>query len=272
MRYIIDSDLHIHSHLSLCSEDPLQTPEAILEHAKNNGLKYICLTDHFWDELAGECCEEFYWHQGFAHISECKPLPQAEGITFAFGCETDFDHDLRLGVSEERMDEFSFIIVPLNHFHFRGFSISAEDYDSHDPKRVADCLMSRFHGLLDKNLPFEKIGIAHLTDCLTMWYRKNFADHIDVCNAISDKQWHDAFTRAAEKGVGIELNFVAAKYSPEQLPDILRVYRIAKECGCKFYFGSDAHTRVGHAASIPHFNAIVDLLDLKESDKFLPAL
>jgi len=49
MKYIVDNDLHIHSYLSSCSDDPEQTPEAILSHAKKYGLKTICLTDHFWD-------------------------------------------------------------------------------------------------------------------------------------------------------------------------------------------------------------------------------
>ena len=50
MRYIWDNDMHIHSNLSLCSRDPLQTPERILQYAKDNNLKTIVLTDHCWDE------------------------------------------------------------------------------------------------------------------------------------------------------------------------------------------------------------------------------
>ena len=50
MRYIVDNDLHIHSRLSLCSGDENQTPQAILDYAEKNGLKTICITDHFWDE------------------------------------------------------------------------------------------------------------------------------------------------------------------------------------------------------------------------------
>ena len=36
MKFIIDHDLHIHSHLSLCSHDDAQTPARILEYAKDN--------------------------------------------------------------------------------------------------------------------------------------------------------------------------------------------------------------------------------------------
>ena len=50
MKYKIDHDLHIHSKLSVCSQDELQTKENILKYAIQNNLKQICLTDHFWDE------------------------------------------------------------------------------------------------------------------------------------------------------------------------------------------------------------------------------
>ncbi|MBP3370026.1 MAG: PHP domain-containing protein [Clostridia bacterium] len=50
MKYAIDHDYHIHSMLSSCSNDPEQSTERILQYAKENGLKKICITDHFWDE------------------------------------------------------------------------------------------------------------------------------------------------------------------------------------------------------------------------------
>ena len=50
MRYVYDHDLHIHSRISLCSGDPEETNERILQYARDNRLSTICLTDHFWDE------------------------------------------------------------------------------------------------------------------------------------------------------------------------------------------------------------------------------
>ncbi len=46
MRFRYDHDFHIHSQLSLCSNDPEQSPERILACAKENGLTDIVLTDH----------------------------------------------------------------------------------------------------------------------------------------------------------------------------------------------------------------------------------
>ena len=73
MKYIVDNDLHIHSQLSSCSSDPAQSNERILKYAEENGLKTICITDHFWDEnIPGAF--SVYQGQDFEHICLAKPL------------------------------------------------------------------------------------------------------------------------------------------------------------------------------------------------------
>ena len=51
MKFKVDHDLHIHSQLSACSRDPEQTTQRLLEHAREDGLTTICVTDHFWDDV-----------------------------------------------------------------------------------------------------------------------------------------------------------------------------------------------------------------------------
>ena len=105
---IVDNDLHIHSQLSRCSRDSEQTGEAILQYAQENGMKTICLTDHFWDETV-EGASDWYAHQNYAHITQALPLPQAEGVRFLFGCETDMDKNLTVGLSGEKQELFDFM-------------------------------------------------------------------------------------------------------------------------------------------------------------------
>jgi histidinol phosphatase-like PHP family hydrolase len=118
MRYVVDHDYHIHSQLSECSSHPEQTTANILKYAKNNGLKKICLTDHFWDDLVGSP-SPWYAPQDFAHICEALPLPKDDEVEFVFGCESDFDKIFRVGVSKERLDKFDFIVIPTTHLHMR---------------------------------------------------------------------------------------------------------------------------------------------------------
>ena len=51
MKFQIDHDLHIHSRLSFCSDDPEQTTDAILRYGETNGMTSLALTDHYWDRL-----------------------------------------------------------------------------------------------------------------------------------------------------------------------------------------------------------------------------
>lgn len=258
MKFIIDHDLHIHSQLSRCSNHAEQTAENILKYAKENGLKHICITDHFWDEKVPGA-SQWYSTQGFANISKILPLPKEDGIRFDFGCETDMNMDMTLGIARSTIDKLDFVIVPTNHLHNTGVSIP-EGMNSVSER--AKFFMARNHALLDMDLPFEKMGLAHFTCSLLTYYGEGTSD--ELLDYITDAEYIDLFNRIAKCGMGVELN-TSLQESASQ--SALRPYRIARECGCKFYLGSDAHTPRELAAAMPRFRAIVDALDLTENDK-----
>ncbi|NLE12186.1 MAG: hypothetical protein GX628_00760 [Clostridiales bacterium] len=259
MRYIFDHDLHIHSYLSLCSNNPEQNKDNILKYAIDNGLKTICLTDHYWDEsVPYEGLIDFYIKQDTAHIKKALPLPRADGVRFMFGCETDLAKDLTLGISRAMIDELDFIIIPTNHLHMHGFTCRGDE----GVEERARLCVDRLDAVLNMDLPFHKIGMAHFTCGLIMKGR-----YIEVLDAISNFDLHRIFAKAALRGVGIELNF-PAKMPEEHMASMLRPYLIAKEEGCLFYFGSDAHGPKELAAEKENAETIIDLLDLTEDMKF----
>ena len=263
MRYVFDHDLHIHSYLSGCSDDPEQNPQRMLQYAKEFGLKQLCITDHFWDEKVPGAENSYLKGQGVAHISRIKPLPQADGIEFLFGCETDMDQNMQLGVSKETMDLLDFIVIPTTHMHMVGFVISEEDCTIEGKARV---WVERLEALLAKDLPFHKIGIAHLTcSLIDSSSRENY---IKVLNLLREEDLYRVFKKAAEVGCGIELNSDDMRLRPGEEEAILRIYRIAKECGCKFYGGSDAHHPATLDAAKAIYERAIDLLELDENDKF----
>lgn len=262
MRFKIDHDYHIHSMLSSCSRDPEQSVERILQYAKDNKLERICVTDHFWDS-AVVGASEWYAPQNLEHIKQSKPLPQAEGIEFLFGCETELNKNMTVGVAEEHFDEFSFIIVPTTHMHMR-FVLSAEDAASE--KRRAELWVERLDRLFDTALPFGKVGVAHLAcSLINNTYEGGQRAVLDM---IPDGEMERVFTRAAELGCGIELNQYDMSFEDAHADTILRPFRIAKSCGCKFYLGSDAHHPSAFDRTREIFERAVAMLDLSESDKF----
>lgn len=263
----LDHDLHIHSQLSLCSSDPAQTPARILQYAKENGLREICLTDHCWDESVPHCMS-FYREQGIAHLCRALPLPQADGIRFHFGCETDLNKYMELGLSPDHMDRFAWIVIPTTHLHMVGDALDEKDTQL---DRLADLYVRRIDAVLRMDLPFHKTGLAHLTTSLLAQGR--WEEHMTVLDSIPDATFRELFERAARLGMGIELNINVEDYREDELERVLRVYRIAHDCGCRFYFGSDAHhpEPLFTGGAKKRFAVLAALLDLHESDRFRPA-
>lgn len=266
MKYIVDHDYHIHSHLSLCSGDSEQTTERMLRYAKENSLKELCITDHFWDEnIPGASASGFYAPQNLEHIKKSLPLPVADGIKFYFGAETELAKNNLLGMRRETFDALDFVIIPTTHLHMTGFTIK----DDPTPEERAAVYVEKLDGVLHMDLPFRKIGIAHLLCGLII--KGDTTDR--VLSLISDDEFKRLFALAAEKGVGIEINygdFNFIKKTEGEIEQSMRVYGFAKDAGCKFYLGSDAHHPAGLDAAIPVFENAINVLGLTEDDKFRP--
>ena len=262
MLYTVDHDYHIHSQISLCSDDPEQTTARILEYAKANGLKRIVLTDHFWDEKVPGV-NEWYSLQNFEHISKALPLPQDKDVEFLFGAETDMDKFFTIGVSKERFECFDFVIVPTTHLQITDLTVDPEDFSA---ERKASLWVKRLDALLNMDLPFHKIGIAHLAcHLINNTSRQEYLKTLDL---IPSDEMRRLFKRAAELGVGIELNSLDMNFRKEEADTVLRMFRIAKEQGCKFYLGSDAHHPDAFEKAPARFERAIDYLELTENDKY----
>lgn len=262
MRYVFDNDLHIHSFVSKCSKDPEQTPSAILQYARDNGIKTLVLTDHFWDENVPGA-SNWYSTQTFSWISQSKPLPKCEGIRFLFGAETEMDKNFRLAITKPRIDELDFLVIPTTHLHMKNLTISEEDAAS--VERRAQLWIDRLEALLNMDLPFHKIGIAHLACKLIA---PSHEEYLQVLDMLPTEKLVELFSKCASLGVGIELNASDMSFSDEEADKVLRMFRIAKSCGCKFYCGSDAHKATSLPKEKAIFDRAIDYLDLTEDDKF----
>ena len=262
MKFQIDHDLHIHSYLSSCSKNPKQNPEFILDYAEENGLKTVCITDHYWDTASGPA-GKWYETQNFEHISEILPLPRREGIDLLFGCEGEMNKENVIGIPSERFPSFDFIVIPTTHLHMKGFAIREEDFLLAD--RCAKLWIERLDALLSADLPFEKVGIAHLA-CYLM-NKKSDEDYLRTLDLIPKDEMHRLFERASKLGVGIELNGDDMRLGAKHGEAVMRIFRIAKEEGCKFYFGSDSHHPEEFASPLRYIAEAIDTLGLTEDDK-----
>lgn len=263
MRYVLDHDFHVHTQLSHCSSDPEQNPTRILQYAKDNNLKTVITTDHYWDE-------RIHSETGSHGIDTSTalswgPYPQEDGIRMLLGAEADIDINGVLGIDRKTYETFSFITVSSTHMHLNGFTCRGDE----TLEERIDMFIRRWEIILDTDIPHNRTGISHLTapHAFPEGDRRELLDHIPT------KEFRRLFARSAECGLGIEINtntFLEDGIILTGDPSLYRPYLLAKEAGCKFYFGSDAHTPAGFTNVKRIAESIIDDLDLKESDKFIP--
>ncbi len=260
MRFIADHDFHIHSTVSPCCHDENQIPQNILKCAEEIGFKTICVTNHLWDENVKSEAE---WHekQRLSCLESVLPLPQSDKVKFLFGAEADMDYNFVVGVSEKALNEMDFITIPTTHMHLAGHTVRTK---IQSPEEAAEIWLVRLKELLKKDLPWHKLGIAHLTSSHIM---KNH--NCEVVALLKDADLYDVFSDCSKKGVGIELNIKTLSMTEEERKILLHPYHIAKDCGCKFYLGSDSHSLEAFKNSKENFENVITLLDLKETDKFI---
>ena len=269
MRYIVDHDFHIHSGGSMCSGDPEQTPARILQYGVDEGYAAVALTDHFWDETVpmprGGWGPDFYTSQNFPHICKQLPLPHHDGIRFLFGAEVDMTLDGSVGISPERLAQMDILLISISHFHMTDFTIRGEDAAT--PAGRAAVLLDKLEKLLAMDLPWHKIVLAHLTGP-----KLGGGDpdaHCEVLRLLKSDRLTALFKKAAALGVGIELNTATFGFGNEaEREAVTAFYAHAKECGCTFAFGSDAHGPQHFLHHRQRGQAMADALGLEEKDIF----
>lgn len=169
-----------------------------MQYAKDNGLKKIVVTDHYWDTHVPKG-NPFYDGQNNKIAASALPLPKTDGIEFLFGCETDMDEDGNIVICDTCVDLFDFIIVPTTRMHM--YHPKANDFESH-----------------------VRFLIAHMT-CNAIG-NPSFG-YLNFLDAIEDREMEGLFHETAKKGMGVELNAFAFAYNGCDVDRVFRPYRIA---------------------------------------------
>ena len=258
----ITHDVHIHTSLSSCA-DPAATFQGYVERAKNTNLKVLGFADHLWDS-AIPGASRWYEPQNVEHVLKLKKeLPESmemDGIKLLFGCETEFIYGGKLCLAEENFEHFDFVLVPHSHNHMK-FVAPPErikDYKSH-----AELLMESFMLLVTHPLANRMMSVAHPFVAGT-----SHSIYNDVQAYIPDSYLYEAFAAAKESGIAIEMNGSCLTYMPsEQIPtcEYVRIYSIAKECGCRFTYGSDSH-HFTNERKIEEVEKFFDICGITEAD------
>ena len=234
---MINHDLHIHTHISLCG-DPGASAEGYIEQAIKQGFTTIGFSDHFWDS-AVPGGSRWYSKQDYAHICQLKAEVPTEhrGVRLLFGCEADCKMDGVVGISEEVAREFDFIIVAHGHDNMKNFVIPEEylaNFEEH-----ARFSVKHFKDIVNSPLHAYFTAVAHPFVPGTRHEETN-----SLLKCISDADFRECFQMASDRNIAIEMNgSIFIEFSEEEIRNIeyVRMFSIAKECGCTFTYGSDSH-------------------------------
>lgn len=258
--FSIKHDLHCHTRLSSCCGDMALTARAAFEIAGKLGYDVMCLTDHMWDsDVPG--ASEWYAPQNIAHVLAARAEPGVEGVRCMVGCETEYVGGGRLGLAREHFDLFDFVVIPPNHMHMKGFVRPDGVVSEADMAELFTC---RLEEISELDIPMEKVGIAHLT--CNLLYAEGCVT--DVIRLMDERRLARVFDEFARRGAGIELNakaFGSMRSDPE---NTLKLYRMAKRSGCRFYCASDAHASASHGNIAELLPEVVAALELDADDMY----
>ena len=210
-----------------------------------------------------------------------------------------------LGMGKEAALKLDFLLIPHTHVHMTDFVMPAPPCKAmDDAKARVEALLAKVEGISAERaakwasrLPAEELKyymteavdndavakfisdfmIASFKSLMQNETLKSYSDLVPVSVAhpfqpvgyhhireaaqalVSDNTYGELFSMAAARGIGLEINCAT---NNEQS---FRLYGIAKECGCKFTLGTDAHSRAA-LGSLHMTEPLLDRLSITEHD------
>ena len=232
-------DIHFHTNLSSCAKRE-SSLKIMLRYLKEAGVTTAGVANHLWDSKVPGA-SGWYAPQNVEHVLSVKKeyasLSEEErcGIKLYFGCETEYVGQGRVALKPESAKLFDYVLVPAHHFHMKNF---VRPVELEEASAVGKLMLARFTECCNIDFVF---GIVH------PFMVAGYPGRIDeILSTISDSAFRSVFSHAAEKDKSVELNicmlYQDTKNDQEGFPvEYGRMFAIAKECGCKFHLGSDAH-------------------------------
>ena len=258
----ITHDMHLHTGLSLCAS-PDTRFEDFIEPALAMGLEKIGISNHFWDENVTPFSEDGYFTiQNFKYLErEADAIRKEKRIKVSFGCEAEYDYKRGdVAMTEETAEKFDHILVAHSHTHL----IMPPEL-KYDIPRHMEFMMKSYSDIIKGRISKYITAIAHPFDAICTSQEKIWA----MYRTVKSDDFRALFDETAKRGIAYELNVTGHHpVSHDELEGSPMVYvaRLAKECGCKFTFGSDAHA----VGEFPYFNdnalVLAEVLSLTDDD------
>lgn len=233
---ICRSDLHIHTNLSLCA--PRTTfVESYLPYFEKEGVKTAGISNHIHAPNKLNTVYPQNINHTLSVKNELEQIKDKTDVKFLVGCEIEYFYGQEPGLNREDCNKFDYVMIAASHIF--NFPDEYAHMDLSTPKKVKDLIYEQFRRacMLEIDKP---AAICHPLYPIACPFEQ------EVVDSMTDSELGDCFTLAREKNKSVEVH--ACLYRKKTYldadgisPSYVRLLTIAKECGCKFFFGSDAH-------------------------------
>ncbi len=222
------------------------------------GVCTIGFSDHVWanPHLSPS---EWYRPQDEGQISKLRSqlADVSTPVRVLVGCEADMIAPGKFGIVPEFARTLDYVLLSCSHFHMKEF-VAQPQTDA--PSDLARQMLDFFRSGVASDLA---TSIAH--PLFPIGSRDKFDRAI---SSISDAELQDAFGLASEHGTALEITpiFIPPKIDPLFSIDTpARFLSIARDMGCKFTFGTDAHDFEGQKR-LPELAVVADMAGIHDED------
>ena len=222
------ADLHLHTNLSYCAPSET-TVDLYLPLCSEEGVKRIGISNHLYSL---KCIED---------AMKLKSEINASGDTLPaqvlIGCEMELFYGQEPLLQKSDARHFDYVLIAPSHIF--NFPEKYEGFDLSTPEKIRDMLMENFKRacVLDLGVP---TAICH------PFYPICAPSQQKILDSMTDEMLAECYRLAAKHDKSIEIHACLYRDSVELdeeglSPSYIRMLSIAKKCGCKFHFGTDAH-------------------------------
>jgi len=223
------ADLHLHTNLSFCAPNTT-TVSTYLPFCVRENIQRIGISNHLYSDRGINYTLQVE--------EEINKLQSNSSIEILLGCEAELFYGQEPQLAKKDAHHFDYVLLAASHvFNQMG---QYRDFDLSTSEKIRDLLIENF-----KIACYQDLGVP--TGICHPLYPICAPGQQEILNIMTDEQLVDCYTLAAKKDISIEIHACLYRDSvgldEEGLsPSYIRMLSIAKECGCKFHFGSDAHS------------------------------
>lgn len=233
----IKHDFHFHTFYSN-DADKTANIENYVKLAKEMGYNKLGVAEHFWDDKI-EGAFDFYKPLTYAHVSQVKAdidRFNSDEVKLYFGAEVEYNPKTKApAITEETAEKFDFIIVPNSHVHETCPAMYTET-----PEKLNDYMLEVYDNIIESSVSKYILSMAHPFFPVRCPYSNDM-----LVDMVSDDTFKRIFEKTAKKDIAVEINsgalYLGKTDADVEKSSYIRMFKLAKEAGCKFTFGSDAH-------------------------------